>query len=748
MISIREVQELLRANYGIEASRVTILDGYASLNFLIETVEEKYILKVYKKDLECVEVLEAETLVTERAAGSETSSFPHAIPNIKGQKVWQRDDGSIVRMLTFVEGTFLADAIETDELIDSYGEFLAALDKRLIGFDSNAISATKREWDLQHHKLSLPLLNYIPAPSGRSLVEYFFLQASEQVDPVSADLRRSVIHGDSHERNVLTDGKRVTGMIDFGDVTHTFLINELAIASAYLMCEKREPLTAVASLIKGYNRIIPLQENEIEVLYYLVALRLCISVCHSAESKKLNPGNAYLTESEEKSWRLLNKMLEINPVRAEDVFRKAAGFDSKLADTTVADTESRNRHTSTALSLTFSSPIKMQRAAFQYMYDSIGNAYLDCYNNIPQVGHCHPRVVSAGQRAMAQLNTNTRYLNDTFNRYAESLTNKFPDRLNKVFFVNSGSAASDLAIRLAMAHTSNGGVMAMEYGYHGNTRLGIDISHYKYNQKGGPGRKDGVVEAPIPYVYKRPETVDELINETVERAQTIDLAAFIAEPIVGCGGQVPLPDGYLKRIYPEIRRMGGVCISDEVQTGFGRLGEHFWGFELHGVDPDIVVLGKPMGNGHPIAAVVTTDEIAASFETGMEFFSSFGGNPVSCAIGQAVLDVLEEERLPQNAEIVGGHLLSRLEKMVEKFEVAGDARGVGLFLGLELVENKESKNPNTLLAEQMKDRLRERGILVGTDGPDVNVIKIKPPLCFTQENADRLADAIEDILEK
>ena len=199
-------------------------------------------------------------------------------------------------------------------------------------------------------------------------------------------------------------------------------------------------------------------------------------------------------------------------------------------------------------------------------------------------------------------------------------------------------------------------------------------------------------------------------------------------------------------MYPAIRESGGVCISDEVQTGFGRLGKYFWGFEMHGVEPDIVIMGKPMGNGHPMAAVVTNDSIAASFETGMEFFSSFGGNTVSCAIGQSVLDVLEREALPANAEKIGGYLLSRLRAIVEEFDVAGDARGEGLFLGLELVADKKSKAPNTALASFVKEELKKKGILVGTDGPDVNVIKIKPPICFTKENADYLADSIREIL--
>jgi 4-aminobutyrate aminotransferase-like enzyme len=393
----------------------------------------------------------------------------------------------------------------------------------------------------------------------------------------------------------------------------------------------------------------------------------------------------------------------------------------------------------------------MVGAAFQYMFDAHGKSYLDCYNNIPQVGHCHPRVVEAGQRAMARLNTNTRYLNDVYNEYAANLLAKFPEKLNKVFFVNSGSAASDLAIRLALNHSKNRGIAVMEHGYHGNTRLGIDISHYKYGRKGGSGKASSVIEAELPDTYKGRYTQDDsnsgrkYANDFIKRINESGspVGVFIAEPIVGCGGQVPLAKGFLKSVYPYIRIQGGVCISDEVQTGFGRLGKCFWGFEMHDVVPDIVVLGKPMGNGHPIGAVVTTDEIAASFENGIEFFSSFGGNPVSCAIGQSVLDVLDVEGLANNADEVGQYLLVLLKILVEKHEVCGDARGEGLFLGLELVEDKFTKLPNPELASLLQNNLRENGILVGTDGPFNNVLKIKPPICFTKENAVELYENLD-----
>jgi 4-aminobutyrate aminotransferase-like enzyme len=396
----------------------------------------------------------------------------------------------------------------------------------------------------------------------------------------------------------------------------------------------------------------------------------------------------------------------------------------------------------------------MVKAVFQYMYDVGGRTYLDARNNIPHVGHCHPKVVQAGQRQMATLNTNTRYLYDQLNDYSARLLAKFPKPLNKVFFVNSGSAASDLAIRLAYTHTGRRKVMVVDYSYHGNTKMGIEISPYKYEGKGGQGQSPNVVKAPIPDTYRgkyrqnSKEAGKQYADEAIEllNANGRDIAAFICEPVIGGGGQVSLPSGYLMEVYRTIRTQGGVCISDEVQTGFGRLGECFWGFQTQNVVPDIVVLGKPMGNGHPIAAVVTTDEVTQSFENGMEFFSSYGGNPVSCAIGLAVLEVIEEEKLQENALATGNYLKQELSVLAEERPEVGDVRGSGFFLGIEFVKNPNTLEPYTELAQRLQNQLKENGILVGTDGPYENVIKIKPPMCFTQDNAQQLVDELERCL--
>ena len=383
------------------------------------------------------------------------------------------------------------------------------------------------------------------------------------------------------------------------------------------------------------------------------------------------------------------------------------------------------------MSISYHEPLKIVRGWRQYLYDENGQAYLDVYNNVPLVGHSHPRVVEAVARQMAVLNTNTRYLHDNITRYAERLAAKLPAPLSVCYFLNSASEANELALRLARASTKQDDVMVLEHAYHGNTNTLIDISPYKFDGPGGRGRKPWVQVAPLPDPHRRddPSAGAEYAREL---AKLVDGAmTFIAESLPSVGGQVVFPRGYLMRCYEAVRAAGGVCVADEVQVGFGRLGEFFWGFEMQGVVPDIVVLGKPMGNAFPLAGVVTTREIADVFDNGMEFFSTYGGNPVACAAGLAVLDILEEERLPENAARVGRYLMSRLRPM--DFV---DVRGLGLFLGIELA--------NGDVASRVVKGVRDRRVLAGTDGPRHNVIKIRPPLIFSEGDADLFVDTLAD----
>ncbi len=407
--------------------------------------------------------------------------------------------------------------------------------------------------------------------------------------------------------------------------------------------------------------------------------------------------------------------------------------------------------------LSYRRPLTIVRGWRQYLYDADGRAYLDVFNNVPLVGHSHPAVVRAIQRQVALLNTNTRYLHRNLVAYAERLTARMPEPLSVCFLLNSASEANELALRLARAHTGRRDVIVLEHAYHGHTSTLVDISPYKFDGPGGGGRPSWVHVAPIPDDYRGafrrglPDRgaryaaqVGALVDQA--RAAGAPVGAFIAETLPSVGGQVELPPGYLAEAYRLVRADGGVCIADEVQVGFGRLGTHFWGFETQAVTPDIVVLGKPIGNGFPLAAVVTTPAMAQSFDAGMEFFSTFGGNPVACAAGLAVLEVLEGEGLMANAREVGAHLKEGLVELASRTPLIGDVRGRGLFLGVELVRDRETLEPAGAEAEYLVNRMRELGILCGTDGPHHNVLKIRPPLCFSTTDADLLVAVLDQVL--
>ena len=417
----------------------------------------------------------------------------------------------------------------------------------------------------------------------------------------------------------------------------------------------------------------------------------------------------------------------------------------------------RRRLVGANISVGYRRPLQVVRGSMQYLFDETGRRYIDAYNNVPHVGHCHPRVVEAAERQMRALNTNTRYLHEHLAHYAERLTSTLPQPLRICYFVNSGSEANELALRLARAHTRQRDLIVLDAAYHGNTTTLIDISPYKFNGPGGTGKPSWVHVAPIPHRTWDPadrtpsvsdathvDAVARLIDQV--RAASAGLCGFIAESCPSVGGQIIFPPGYLAAVYRHVRDAGGVCIADEVQTAYGRIGTHFYGFQLQDVVPDIVVLGKPIGNGYPIGAVVTTPEIATSFDNGMEFFSTFGGSTVSCAIGLAVLDVVEDERLQAHAETVGEYLLTRLRPLVDRSALVGDVRGSGLFIGVELVRDRKTLEPAATEASDIVNRLREEGILIGTDGPHHNVLKIRPPMPFSTEDAGVLASALESAL--
>jgi 4-aminobutyrate aminotransferase-like enzyme/Ser/Thr protein kinase RdoA (MazF antagonist) len=416
----------------------------------------------------------------------------------------------------------------------------------------------------------------------------------------------------------------------------------------------------------------------------------------------------------------------------------------------------RKAHLPKNLSISYQKPLNIKRGVGQFLYDETGRRFLDTVNNVAHVGHEHPRVVRAGQRQMAVLNTNTRYLHDNIALFSEALLETFPKELEVVFLVNSGSEANELAMRLAKNYTQQQDMLVIEIGYHGNTQGCVEVSSYKFDGPGGKGAPTHIHVMPMPDTFrglyrandneaglKYAAHIGQKINEI--KANGRGIAAFLGESVISCGGQIPLPKGYLSAAYAQTRAAGGLCIADEVQTGCGRHGSFFWAFEEHGVVPDIVTIGKPIGNGHPLAAVVTTKKIADAFANGMEYFNTFGGNPVSCAIGLEVLRVIKDEKLQENALEIGNYLKDGLQKLAARFPIIGDVRGSGFFLGFELVEDRLTLQPAEAKTTYLANRIRELGVLMSTDGPFRNVIKIKPPMIFSRKDADFLLEMLEKV---
>jgi 4-aminobutyrate aminotransferase-like enzyme/Ser/Thr protein kinase RdoA (MazF antagonist) len=436
--------------------------------------------------------------------------------------------------------------------------------------------------------------------------------------------------------------------------------------------------------------------------------------------------------------------------------------DDRLSKTTMSTDEilmARNTLIGKSLSVSYQKPLKIVRGFMQYLYDEEGRAHLDARNNVSHIGHSHPKVVKALHEQAAVLNTNTRYLHENLVRYAQRLVATLPDPLRICFFVNSGSEANELALRLARTHTNQSDIIVIEGAYHGNTSTLIDISPYKFNGPGGQGAPSYVHTVSTPDGYRGEFRTNDSKAGKKYAAEVLEItkklkkagkgvAAFVCEPIMGAAGQIVFPDKYLQEAFHHTRQAGGVCIVDEVQTGFGRVGTHFWAFETQDVIPDIITLGKPIGNGHPLAAVVTTPEIADSFDTGIEFFSTTGGNPVSCAVGLTVLDVIEEEQLQKHALKVGTYFIDQLKQLQSQYPLIGEVRGCGLFIGVELVLNPTTQEPATKETAYIIERMKELGVLISSDGPFNNVLKIKPPLVFTQENVDFFIRTLEAILSE
>ncbi|KAL3698809.1 hypothetical protein R1sor_012885 [Riccia sorocarpa] len=422
-----------------------------------------------------------------------------------------------------------------------------------------------------------------------------------------------------------------------------------------------------------------------------------------------------------------------------------------LADEVLAK---RKKFLNPALFLYYKKHVNIVEGKMQYLFDETGRRYLDAFAGIVTVscGHCHPHVVDAVIRQTKLLqHATTIYLHHAIADYAEALAAKMPGNLKVVYFVNSGSEANDMAMLMARVYTGNYDIIALRNAYHGMSAatMGLTAHHtWKHNVPQG----FGVYHALLPHPYRGPFGADgkkyaDDLTDLIQSSTSGKVAGFFAETIQGVGGSVELAPGYLPAAYDIIRKAGGICISDEVQTGFGRTGSHYWGFETQGVIPDIVTLAKGIGNGLPLAAVVTTPEIASVLAERLHF-NTYGGNPVCSAGGRAVLEVLDKEERQKHCAVVGDHLLKRLHALKEKHDIIGDVRGRGLMLGIELVTDRTTKTPATAETLQLFEAFKDLGVLVGKGGLYGNVFRIKPPMCFTLEDADFLVDVMDHSMSK
>lgn len=997
------IRSLAASLYGLDVA-VAPLPGEIDLNFRVESAAGQVFTLKMAHEGESEGHLDLQNCLIERLAGAGTDlTSPGVVPDMSGRLISliTLPDGSsrFVRLLRWINGQCLADVKpHSDTLLERVGELCGKLCRAFDGFDHPAAHRFIK-WDPSQVRWTKECVGLF-SNEEHTLATYFLDLFEKQAFPLLPVLRKGVNYNDANDYNILVvpegNDYSVPGVIDFGDAVYTHKVNELAIAAAYVLMHKPDPLGALESLVKGFHREFPLTEAEMEALLPLTGARLLISVTCSAQNRADHPENEYLQISDAPAWELMHRLSKIPPslftatVRAAcglEPFPAASGFaawakswkggasivpaslkdavwldlsvgspalgswsdisdagklhraihrqwadcddpaplaigrydearpfytadayevtgnngpewrtvhigldifmdpgtpvsapldgvihsfrdndqDRDYGPTIILQHETpetgvfytlyghltrtsldglragapvhagevfcaigpmpengnwsphlhfqvildmlgmegdfpgvafpekrhiwtslcpdpwllltglasekpeyrreaymidyRRRHLGKNLSLSYRKPLHIVRGWKQYLFDINGRRYLDTVNNVAHVGHEHPDLVAAGQRQMAVLNTNTRYLNERILEFTEEMLKTLPPQLEVIFLVNSGSEANELALRLSRARTSQRDMIAVEVGYHGNTQACVDISSYKFDGPGGSGAPAHTHVAPLPDAFRgiyRGNTREtglqyaRHIQEIAEGLKAVGRgpAAFICESVISCGGQIPLPPGYLQAAAGAVRACGGLLISDEVQTGCGRHGEYFWGFEEHGVVPDIVTIGKPIGNGHPLGVVATTREVADAFANGMEYFNTFGGNPVSAAIGLEVLRVIKKEGLQQNALETGRYLYKRLGELAAHYPILGDVRGPGLFIGIELVKDRVSLEPAPEETARIANRMKQLGVLMSTDGPFHNVLKIKPPMVFSQKDADLLVDTLERVLEE
>lgn len=757
--SLDDAKTLLSDRFGLAGALVP-LDSERDQNFRVSAASGVFTLKIHNAHEPASAVAFQTALLRHVERYAPDLPLPRIVPTIDGADTATIDgpagERHLVRLVTFLPGVLMASAPEHEATLPDLGRVLGRLDA-VLGSLGHPGAFRDFDWHIAQTPKARGRLDAVRDAGRRRLLASWLDVFDARVQPALAHLRHSVVHNDANDWNVLVDplSGAISGLIDFGDATFAPTIADLAIACAYAMLAGSDPAARIAALAGGYHAAHPLTVAEAALLPDLIAARLAVSVSISA-MRHGTSDDPYLFVSEAPAWQALAWLADGGAERVRTDAARLAGVEASLPprQPSAELAEVRRQRLGKNLSLSYREPLHIVRGDDVWLVAADGRRYLDCYNNVAHVGHCHPRVVAAMTAQAHRLNTNTRYLHENVLAYAERLKTTLPEGLDTFFFVNSGSEANDLALRLARTATGRQAIAVLDWAYHGHTQALIEVSPYKYKRRGGPGRLPFVIELPLPDPYRAPDDwppfelgarfAAEARRELRDGMASAGApAAFIAETIPSVGGQIFLPDGYLAGVYEAVRASGGLAIADEVQVGFGRVGRHMWAFQAHGVVPDIVTMGKPAGAGHPLGIVATTRRLADAFANGMEYFNTFGGNPVSSAVGLAVLDVLRDEGLLENAVAEGEYLLGRFRALADVHACIGDVRGEGLFFGLEIVRDRASKAPDGDTASAVVQRAKSLGVLMGTDGPYDNVIKLRPPMTFRREHSDLLASVLD-----
>jgi len=752
---LEAAQRILRDRFGVESLSLTPLAGERDQNLRVEAADGRRLLFKISNPADGLSTVEMQAAALRHIERVDPGlPVMRVLPDTVGDS-WAEVRGPDgrnypVRLFTFLPGQVTSNTALTSEAIRTFGQTAARLGRALRGFFHPAADY-EILWDLTHAAKLRLLVSHVPDAARRAQVERVLDRFETRVEPVLPALRAQVIHGDLSLDNVLLDGDlRVSGIVDFGDMTHAPLVCDLAVSVADVLHGRDDAIDAAEAMIGGYVSVTPLEDEEAALLADLVAARLATEVTVAAWHGGLYPDNAaYLTSGEPGARAFLDAIEAAGFDAVARRFRDACrGLPYRHSGT--ADLLERRRRALPRSPLFYSRPVHLVRGEGVWLFDPDGRRYLDCYNNVPVVGHGHPRVVRAVAEQQRLLATHSRYLHEAIVELAERLKATLPPALDAVLVVNSGSEANDLAWRIARAATGRAGGVVSAYAYHGLTEATHALSPEEWAKGERPAH---VATVPAPDGYRGPYRRDTAgwaeryaahIDAAAESLGGHGFAALYLDPAFTADGILVPPPAYLAEAARRARALGGVLIADEVQAGHGRYGTGLWSFQPSGIEPDMVVMGKPMGNGFPVADLVVRSPLLAAVPEEVELFSTFGGNPVACAAALAVLAVIEDEGLVASAAETGSCLRQGLEALAGRHPVIGDVRGEGLLLGVELVD--EERVPAAGRAGRVTEAMRERGILISATGPAGNVLKIRPPLLFQPEHAYLLLQTLDEVL--